>query len=216
MRYKLKEEQSLFIPGPSGKIEALVQIPECAFNKIGIFCHPHPLYGGTMYNKVVHTLIKAYHALGLASVRFNFRGVGESEGHYAAGDGEMDDLSAVLDWVSKEYSDCLVWLGGFSFGSYIALKVASDYPIEQLILIAPPVENFPINKLSLPACPCVIVQGDADEVVPPQMVFDWVKGLSPQPTFIAMHGATHFFHGRLKDLETQLLEVLQKSCHPKE
>src|SRR5579871_3986734 len=103
MRNKLKEEQELFIPGPAGQIEILFQVPENSFHNIGVFCHPHPLYGGTMYNKVVHTLIKTFQVLGLATVRFNFRGVGSSEGHYAAGEGEADDLRAVLEWVSHHY-----------------------------------------------------------------------------------------------------------------
>lgn len=209
MHHKLAEEKACFIPGPCGNLEALVQTPKNAFHQIGIICHPHPLYGGTMHNKVVHTLVKTLQELGLATVRFNFRGVGKSEGSYAAGEGEADDLHAVLKWAHQEHPNCAIWLGGFSFGSYIALKVAPASGCQKLVLVAPPIENFPLKTLPLPNCPVIIVQGDADEIVSSEMVFDWANDLPPQAILIRMNGATHFFHGKLSELKLNLLEELK-------
>ena len=206
---KSSQQKTIFIEGPSGPLETLIEIPSQPFHRIAAICHPHPLYGGSMYNKVVYTLAKTLQELGITTVQFNFRGVGKSAGYYASGEGEADDLIAVLDWMKKEYPEHSVWLAGFSFGAYIALKGALHYPLEQLILVAPPLDNFPVTTLPLPACPWLIVQGDADEIISSQMVFDWIKTLSPAPTLIKMHNAGHFFHGRLGELRMRLLEVLR-------
>ncbi len=203
------QEKTIFIDGPAGEIETLIEIPSQSFHRVAIICHPHPLYGGSMRNKVVHTLAKTLRELDIATVQFNFRGVGKSAGHYANGEGETDDLIAVLAWIKQQYPHHALWLAGFSFGAYIALKASLHCPIEQLILVAPPVEHFPVATLPLPPCSLIIVQGDADEIVPPQMVFDWVKTLSPPPTLIHMQNASHFFHGRLGELRMNLLEVLK-------
>lgn len=208
---KSLQEQSIFIEGPCGPIEALLYVPSQPFDKVAVICHPHPLYGGTMNNKVVHILAKTFQELNTATIKFNFRGVGKSAGHYANGEGEMDDLISVINWVKNEYPDCSLSLAGFSFGTYIALKTAPRYKIEHLILVAPPVENFPFNTLSIPKCPLIIVQGDKDEIVAPQKVFDWINTLSPKPTLIRMAEATHFFHGHLGELKKKLLEILQVS-----
>ena len=211
MHNKTSQEQPIVIPGQCGDIEALIHIPDNAFDCIAVICHPHPLYGGTMHNKVVYMLVKTLQALNMATLRFNFRGVGKSAGHYAHGEGETDDLDSVVHWVKNEYPGILLSLAGFSFGSYIALKAAKKYMLEQLILVAPPVENFPMATLPLPECPVIVVQGDADEIVSSQMVFDWVKTLSPAPTLIRMDGAGHFFHGRLGDLKAEITSVLSKN-----
>lgn len=203
------QEKTIFIEGHAGPIETVIEIPSQPFHQVAIICHPHPLYGGSLHNKVVHTLAKTFQELTIATVKFNFRGVGKSAGSYASGEGEADDFICVLEWVKKEYPNHSLWLAGFSFGAYIALKAALHYPIEQLILVAPSVEHFPVTTLPLPSCSLIVVQGDADEIVPPQMVFDWVKTLSPVPTLIHMENASHFFHGRLRELKIKLLEVLK-------
>lgn len=206
---KPSTEQSITIPGACGNIEARLHIPADSWQHIAILCHPHPLYGGTMHNKVVHTLAKTYQAAHMASLRFNFRGVGQSSGHYASGEGEMDDLMAVMNWVQRTYPHARQMLAGFSFGAYIALKTVNHFAVEQLILVAPPVENFPVSQLPLPHCHFIVVQGDADEVVSSDLVFNWVKTLSPAPTLIRIEGASHFFHGRLDELKTRVFEALR-------
>lgn len=179
-----------------------------AIKTIGVFCHPHPLYQGTMNNKVVTTACKAWQNLGLPTLRFNFRGVGESMGTYDNGVGEKLDLEAVLTFLQKVFPKIQFFLGGFSFGSYIALQVAAKvnpFPIRALLTIAPPVHHFTFDKTLLPSCPWVLIQGTNDTVAPYEKVLDWVNALKLKKTdlqFISMEGAEHFFHGRLIELNT--------------
>lgn len=167
---------------------------------VAIVCHPHPLFGGSMDNKVVHTLCRAYRDLGIHAVRFNFRGVGQSEGEYGRGEGEQDDLALVVDWVRGLEPDLPIYIAGFSFGAYVAAsyiihQVAREYvegseqvlthaehiPVEHLILVAPPVNHFDFDKLRLFPCPTVIIQGLDDEVVPADEVISWSKSVKVKP-----------------------------------
>src|SRR5262245_17371247 len=139
-----------FITGQAGQIETIVSPPLPAADQpkkiIAIICHPHPLYGGTMNNKVVTTIARALYDLHIWTVRFNFRGIGKSEGSYANGMGEIQDLTAVLAWVREHFPDYEIWLAGFSFGAYIATSVAAhEKEIAQLITIAPAVTHFDFN-----------------------------------------------------------------------
>lgn len=198
------------IRGPAGQIEvataeSMLPVPRRAW---GIVCHPHPQHGGTMHNKVVTTLAKVFRNLGAVSVRFNFRGVGNSEGKYDQGEGELDDLLAVCDWVLQERPDHEIWLAGFSFGAYIALKAASRIPVTKLVTVAPPVNHYHLEKLPPIECQWILVQGDRDEIVPAKEVFAWAATRNPQPTIIRFPDATHFFHGTLKALQLKLEEAL--------
>lgn len=198
------------IDGPVGKLEvAFSESVGSARHALGIVCHPHPLHGGTMYNKVVTTIVKTFQQLGLHTVRFNFRGVGHSEGYFDEGKGEAKDLLAVIDWVQKERPDIEIWLAGFSFGSYVAAQVALDVPVKCLVTIAPPVEHFPMRSLPPITCPWVVVQGELDEVVPPAAVFDWAEHRDPKPTIVRLPKADHFFHGQLHLLRAELETVLR-------
>lgn len=205
----LQNETTELIQGPSGKLEiVLSKPPELERNAWGIVCHPHPLHGGTMHNKVVTTLVKTFQGLGIPTVRFNFRGVGQSEGRFDQGEGELDDLMAVMDWVQQQGVKNEIWLAGFSFGAYIAAKAATRIPITQLVTVAPPVENFPLANLAPITCPWVIVQGDKDEVVPAEKVLTWANSREPKPTIIEFPEAGHFFHGLLGELRSRLTEAL--------
>jgi uncharacterized protein len=160
---------SLFIPGPAGRLETLLQSPaggDDAITGIAVLCHPHPLHGGTLQNKVVHTLARTCNDLGLAALRFNFRGVGASEGKYGEAIGETEDLHAVLEWVRQQWPDRPLWLGGFSFGGYVALRAAERWPLRQLITVAPSVNLFARDPLPEVRCDWLLVQGDQDEIVP--------------------------------------------------
>lgn len=206
-----KDEVHLEIAGPAGKLEMAVGLahkPER--DGWGIVCHPHPLYGGTMDNKVVTTLTKTFQAMGLSTVRFNFRGVGRSEGHYDAGKGELEDLLAVIAWARKEKLKREIWLAGFSFGAYIATKAATEYPITRLVTIAPPVTHFHMALLPPITCPWILVQGEQDDVVPAEEVYAWVRQRDPQPEVIKFPTAGHFFHGQLGELRETLLEALRR------
>jgi alpha/beta superfamily hydrolase len=204
--------EKLEIPGPAGTLEALLESPESeGSQRIAILCHPHPQHQGTMLNKVVHTMARALNDLGIPALRFNFRGVGASEGEYADGEGELDDVAAVADYVRQRWDPTELWLGGFSFGAVIAARTASRIKASQLITIAPAV-NFLGGKLeSQPDIPWLILQGDQDEIVPVDDIVAWVDQIDPGPELIIMRDVGHFFHGHLVELRQTLVANLSDS-----
>jgi len=209
-------EKTTFIPGPLGRLEAKIGInPAGGNHPIGIVCHPHPLFQGTMNNKVITMVIRAWQALGFNTLRFNFRGVGESYGVYGEGEGEIEDLSAVLGFVRQNHPHSPIWLAGFSFGAYIALRIAATDPeIAGLISIAPALRLFDFKQFGLISCPWLIVQGDQDEVTEPLQVASWYQTLIAektglQPELVWIPGASHFFHGHLVGLR-QLLQAFSE------
>lgn len=205
----------LLLPGPAGQLEVMTTSPEIPRTPpaIAVICHPHPLFGGTMHNKVIYTLARCFNSMGLATVRFNFRGVGLSQGEYDQGNGESDDLLTILNWLKESCPESDVWLAGFSFGAYIAARIAKSWPAKQLICVAPPIENFPFKELPPFPCPWILVQGDHDEVVSPAAVFAWVNSLEHPPEVIKIQGASHFFHGKLIELRDCLTTTLNKAAH---
>ncbi len=193
---------SFMLRGPAGKLETISDIAEPAGARAGVvvLCHPHPQQGGTMHNKVVTMAERALRESGLDTVRFNFRGTGASTGEYDDGNGEGDDLAAVVDWVRRVRPHDALWLAGFSFGSYVSIRNAVRLHADALISIAPPVRRWAFETIVAPACPWLVVQGEADEVVEPQAVFDWIETLERQPELVRMPDTSHFFHRRLMDL----------------
>lgn len=193
---------SFMLHGPAGKLEAISDVAEPAGARRGVavICHPLTTEGGTMHNKVVTMAERALRESGLDTVRFNFRAAGDSEGSYDKGNGESDDLTAVVDWVRRVRPDDALWLVGFSFGSYVTIRNAVRLRADALISIAPPVGRWEFETIDLPSCPWLIVQGEADEVVEPQAVFDWVESLEHPPELVRMPDTSHFFHRRLMDL----------------
>lgn len=205
--------QSITIPGPAGTIEALLDTQaSAAANAVAVICHPHPLHGGTMTNKVVHTLSKAFNDAGAPAVRFNYRGVGASAGTYDEGNGETQDALAVLDWAAQRYPDAQLWLGGFSFGGAIAIRASVAYSrassIARLVTVAPAIRRVTVDSSTLPRCPWLIVQGDRDELVDAADIQQWVRALPAQPRLEMLSGVEHFFHGRLNDLRTTVVSWL--------
>lgn len=202
--------RALTIAGPAGRLEASLDEPDGATpTAVAVVCHPHPLHQGTLRNKVVHTLARTFHQLGLAAVRFNYRGVGASEGSYGELTGEIGDALAVVDWARARWPGTPIWMGGFSFGSIVALRVAQVTEIAQLVTIAPPVERFDLAGGMQPACPWLIVQGGDDEVVDCEAVVAWVNALAPGPQLVVLEGVSHFFHGRLTELRETLVGNLE-------
>lgn len=203
----------LLLSGPAGALEVMTSFPKTPRTPftIAVICHPHPLFNGTMHNKVVYTLARCFNCMGLATVRFNFRGVGLSQGNYDQGNGESDDLFAILAWLKERCPESDIWLAGFSFGAYIAARVAKIWPIKQLVCVAPPIANFPFKALPPFPCPWTVVQGDEDEVVSPTAVFSWLHSLNPPPEIIKIQGASHFFHGKLIELRDRLTTTLNKT-----
>lgn len=188
-------------------VEVAVDHPDAALARAGValIAHPHPLFGGTMDNKVVTTLERSLRELGLTTVRFNFRGVGRSGGTHDEGRGETEDLVALAGWIAAERPGHALWLAGFSFGSWVSYRAAERLAPGQLVSIAPPVGRWSFDDIAHPVAPWLVVQGEADEVVSPQAVFDFVATVTPPPELIRMPETSHFFHGRL----TQLRELLQ-------
>jgi hypothetical protein len=194
--------QEITLRGPAGKLECVADVPDPAEERPAtiVICHPHPQHGGTMHNKVVTIIERAMRELGLRTIRFNFRGAGESEGEHDEGYGETDDLFAVTEWVRHTRPDDELWLAGFSFGSYITLRAAQNLQLGQLITIAPPVDRYEFSNVQHPNCPWLVVQGDEDEVVVLEDVNCWIEDVDPKPDYLVMEQAGHFFHRRLMDL----------------
>ncbi|MBP6676608.1 MAG: alpha/beta fold hydrolase [Vitreoscilla sp.] len=193
--------QRLRLAGPAGAIEAALDAPpaDAPVNGVVVICHPHPQHGGTMDNKVAQTLARAFVQLGYRAVRFNFRGVGASEGAWDEGRGEVDDALAVIAAV-REPGRPLA-LAGFSFGGYVAsqaaARLAAGAPVERLVLIGPATRNFDVA--AVPA-DTLVVHGEADDVVPLQATLDWAR---PQHLpVVVVPGVGHFFHGQLSLLKS--------------
>ncbi len=209
-------DATVLLPGPVGVLETAVEFPEVADARRGIavVCHPHPLHGGTMHNKVVTMLARSLRELGLIVVRFNFRGVGESAGEYDEGRGETLDLLAAAEWVRRHRPDDAFWLAGFSFGSYVALLGARHLPIKQMISIAPPVGRWDFSAALAPPCPWLVVQGEDDDVVDPQAVYDWIDAMDDKPALVRMPETGHFFHRRMMDLRGAIKNGVRTNLPP--
>jgi alpha/beta superfamily hydrolase len=189
--------QRLGIAGPAGTLECMLDAPSGGAGRgLAVVCHPHPLHGGTMDNKVVQTLARAFVQLGYTSLRFNFRGIGGSAGSWDQGRGEIDDALAVVQ-AQRATGQPLV-LAGFSFGGYVAANAAARLaePAERLVLVGPAVLNF--NTPAVPA-DTLVIHGETDDVVPLAAVFDWARPQSLPVTVLP--GAGHFFHGQLPVLK---------------
>jgi uncharacterized protein len=189
------------IAGPAGRLEALVEEPAAPARLAAVVCHPHPLFGGTLHNKVVHTVARALRAGGAASVRFNFRGVGASEGAHDAGAGETEDALAAVRWARERWPGLGLVLAGFSFGAVIAIRAAATARPDWLVTVAPAVDRLDVDRAALPECPWLIVQGEADEVVAPDAVRHWQARWAPRARLRMLAGVGHFFHGRLHELQ---------------
>lgn len=203
------------VDGPAGKIEVdarLAKGRQDLSSGVLVLCHPHPLFGGTMDNKVVTTLARAGRDLGLAQLRFNFRGVGQSEGVHAEMKGEADDLKLLLERVQHEAPAAPLVLAGFSFGSGVCSLVVPDFAaIHSLFLVAPPVSKYRDTYLDSYPCPVSVFQGDSDEVIDSAATRRWVESLKSRCDFYWFEHTGHFFHGRLTDLYRDFSVALRKS-----
>ncbi len=191
--------EELLLPGPAGNIEVSTSCPVAITGDFAVvvICHPHPLYGGSMANKVVHTLSGAFNDMKVFTLRFNFRGVGQSEGQFDQGRGEADDLYAVVQWVRDRYPSASLWVAGFSFGAYVAMRAQPVVNAQRLLLVAPPVSLFDFGRLAPVTVPWMVIQGGQDEIVDSRAVIKWVQQQPCRPLFRLMADADHFFHGRM-------------------
>jgi alpha/beta superfamily hydrolase len=201
-------ENRTTIAGPVGTLEVAINVPAESPRGIALVAHPHPLQGGTLDNKVVQTLAKTFVALRYASVRFNFRGVGKSEGHFADGIGETDDAMAALAFGRTRFpglGESPPVLAGFSFGSYVQARVAALVEPQRVVLIGPAVSRFAAD--TLPA-DTIVIHGEQDDVVPLADVLAWAR--PKQLPIVVFPGCGHFFHGRLAQLQQAITGLWQR------
>lgn len=200
---------SFTIQGEQGLLEVALNEGKASTAYV-IVCHPHPLHGGTMDNKVVTMTTKAYEDMGMNGVRFNYRGVGKSEGEYGDNSGEVSDAIAIVQWLLKNREVEELYFAGFSFGAYIAAQAAAytqalaSVKVQHVLLIAPSVLNSPFEQVTPFGIDTTIIMGDADEIVPYHDVANWAQSLYPPVEMITLEGAGHFFHGRLTELKGRI------------
>lgn len=206
-------ETPQLLDGPCGPLEALhLDHPDA--RGVVLICHPHPLHAGSMHNKVVSTLQRTARDAGLATLRFNFRGVGQSAGDHAHGEGEIDDAEAAARWLLAQHPGLPLILMGFSFGSCVAACLAGrlegqGIAVEQLFMLAPPVMRFAVDGRLPQRGALTVIQPESDEVVDPQAVYAWSAQLSRPHELLKVAECGHFFHGRLTELKALVLPRLQ-------
>jgi alpha/beta superfamily hydrolase len=202
------------IPGPSGPLEAMIDMPAGTPRAAVVFAHPLPIQGGTMHTKVVFQGTKALTRIGCAVLRFNFRGVGRSAGKWDEGRGEKDDYRAAIDFMAARYPDLELWAAGFSFGSYIAMTCgADDDRICTLIGVAPPVDRYDYAAVVQSAKPKFIVHGERDEIIPLKAVREFYARLSEPKELVEIDRATHLFEGQASEVGDALEDLLSDfSC----
>lgn len=224
MSFRPPRAEALLIEGPAGVLEALLEQPQPQHPQLdhpppdnpqlavpagfAVICHPHPLHGGTMHNKVVHTLARACQERGLATLRFNYRGVGASAGSYDEGRGETQDALAVVAAGRARWPHGALTLAGFSFGAMVSLRAAAAAAPARLISVAPAVMSAGSGSIARPPCPWLIVQGEADDVVDCREVQAFAARFQPPPQLVVLPGAGHFFHRRLPELRDAAFEFL--------
>ena len=202
--------QKLTIPGPTGALELAVGAAIPGATRLAVICHPHSLHGGTMDNKVVTMLERTLRDAGVATVRFNFRGVGGSGGVFDDGEGEGDDLATVVALARGRAPEAQLWLAGFSFGSFVAARMAAVLGAQLLISVAPPVGRFAFRSIARPPCPWIVLMGEIDEVVDPAQVFEHFEHMQPPVELLRFGETGHFFHGKLVEMRQRLGALLER------
>ena len=203
--------QAFTLPGPAGALECLLQEREAHDHELtAVVCHPHPLFGGTMHNKVVHRVASTLHGLGAAVLRFNFRGVGRSEGAFDRGEGELADARVALEHLRERYPSARRWVAGFSFGSWVASRLAAAAPdVERLILVAPPVHTQTFEEMADCPVPKLVIQGTADEVCRPENLAGVFPTWSEPRRLMQVEDAGHFFDRHLALLGQAILDGIR-------
>ncbi|GLV58253.1 alpha/beta hydrolase [Dictyobacter sp. S3.2.2.5] len=206
------------IPTPTGYLEGILKPEEegVAPDFVGVICHPHPLGGGTMHNKVVFKVAQALQLINVPALRFNFRGVGHSTGTYDEGRGEMDDVRYALEFMSRRYPGVPVIIAGFSFGSYVGLRVAcADDRVTGMIGLGVPARMFASGE-TLAQCykPKLFIHGTADELAPYNLAVEWFEHVSAPKRLVTLEGADHFFKQHLPEVQTLVANFAHSLLQP--
>jgi alpha/beta superfamily hydrolase len=205
-----KNSQKFTLAGPAGNMESLLDLPEGAPRGIALVAHPHPLYGGTMDNKVAATLARTFVALGYVAARFNFRGVGASEGVHDDGRGEVDDMAVMMAHMQEQYPGLPVALTGFSFGTFVQAQfqqrlIAEGRPAERLVLVGTAAGKWPMPEVPADT---ILIHGELDDTITLQQVFDWAR---PQDLpVLVIPGADHFFHRKLGHIKNFVIQLWRR------
>ena len=204
----VKTDRVRTIDGPAGRLEVLLDEPESTARAITIFAHPHPQLGGTMHNKVVYQSAKTFAQIGCATLRFNFRGVGKSDGSYDEGRGEMQDFRAAVDWAATQYPGTSVWAAGFSFGAWVALSAGtSDDRVALLMGIAPPT-HYDLTEFQHSEKPKFLIHGEADELIPLQDIWKLYGKLKEPKELVVIDTADHSFDGKVSEVGDAIEDLL--------
>ncbi len=204
------QTQRFSLQGAAGALECALDLPEASPRGLALIGHPHPLFGGTMDNKVVHTLARAFVALGYAAVRMNFRGVGASEGVYDEGVGETDDMAQLLTHIREQYPDVPFALAGFSFGTFVQTQLQKRLeeqgtPAERLVLVGSAPGKWPLPDVPADT---ILIHGEFDETIPLTNVFEWAR---PQDLpVIVVPGADHFFGRKLHHIKNHVIALWKR------
>jgi hypothetical protein len=208
------DSRNFFLDGPAGRLEAILWTPSSAARPplAAVVCHPHPLFGGTMHNKVVYNTAKALDALGIPVLRFNFRGAGLSGGEHDRGRGEKEDVRAVLDFLATEFPGVPVLLAGFSFGASVGLRVGCEHRrVSHLIGLGIPVNNTDFSFLRECAKPKLFVHGSNDEFGAIEKVRALIPSIPGENHLVVVEGVDHFFAGKLRELDAAITNWLTDS-----
>lgn len=200
------------VPTPQGHLEGILKPEEEGAMPyyVAVVCHPHPLYGGTMHNKVVFKVAQVLQALNIPALRFNFRGIGHSTGTYDEGRGEMDDVRSSLEFLSRRYPGVPAIIAGFSFGSYVGMRVAAtDDRAQAMIGLGVPARWFDGDTLQGCHKQKLLIHGTQDELAPYEQTVEWFEQIPAPKSMIAVPGADHFFQGRLEEVQAIIARFVQ-------
>lgn len=203
--------ESMLVDGEAGPIELLVAVPPTKPVGLALVCHPHPLHGGALSNKVTYTVAAAALKLGFVAARFNFRGVGKSAGTHDGGQGETADTLVLVQWLRQQLPGLELLLAGFSFGGFVSLKAAAAAAPALQISVAPPFKYFADERLPLrPACPWLVIHARDDDVVDFEESRAILDQYQPPPELATLDTAGHFFHGHLGELQNLCTDFIQR------
>ncbi len=211
--------RSFFLNGPAGQLEALLNAGSPDATHAALLCHPHPVYGGTLHNKVVFHAMKALHELGMPALRFNFRGAGLSQGEHDQGAGEVGDVRTALDWLDQEFHLPIVF-AGFSFGAAVGLRAACPDPrVPAIISLGTPISpvdnrSYDYDFMKTCAKPKLFVSGSRDQFAPKARLEALVASLPDPKKLVIIEAADHFFEGRLREMREAILQWTSAFLQP--